>query len=1097
MTLFATENRIFSAGNIKPVLPLLVFVTFSLLVGATFFLSFQKIETLFQEEKLRDLGAIADMKVGQIAAWRDTQRRVAESFSRESIIAGEFGRWLQEGAPLNGRRQRLQQMLAELQYVNGYEAVLLLDLEGAVRLSLNEGAVLNAEEAHLAAQVIATQEEVFSDFHRHGDGHKGIAIDLLAPLIVAEEGAVRVVGAVVLQIDPYTYLYPLINSWPVQSSSAETLLVRRDGDGVLFLNDVRLKKRTALNLRMPLDSTGLPEAMALRGIRRATDGVDYRGVPVVSEMRGVPGMPWFIVSKVDREELFAPINRLKQWSTGLWFTLVSIGGVLVFVWLKGYRERFKYLQDQHAAAVEREMLVKHYEYLTRYANDIILVADKAGKIIVANERAVEAYGFSREELLNMQILDLYDPSQYPVIHRQQIEQFREEGESRFEATNRRKDGSTFPVEVSARTIEVDGVKYIQGIIRDISERKHAEEALRKSETLLRESQQVAHIGSWEFDLGNRVLYWSDETYRIFEIPRTQTGVTYEVFLNAVHPDDRELVDRAYNDSVKNKIPYSIVHRLQFPDQRIKFLQEWCETYYDDEGRPLRSIGTSQDITVRELAQIELRKSAQQIEDLYNHAPCGYHSLDKDGLIVQINNTELKWLGYAREEVIGKKSFIDIIAPESRQVFRDSYPEFKVRGFIQDLEYEMVRKDGTSFPVSLSATAVYDSAGQYVMSRSTLFDISARKQAEKRLGESEERFHTMADNAPIMIWMADAQGQQAYQGCNFFNKRWHDFTGLPLEQAQGRTWLHIVHEDDRKRCLDTYTRAFPRAQPFKLEYRMQRHDGVSRWVLDSGVPRYTRDGSFLGFIGTCLDITEQKLFEEIRAEVEHVGRTNIAGEMASGLAHELSQPLTAANNYLDACLRRMTEKDWDKESLQKAIRLAHSQTERAGQIINHLKGFVRKQKQERTIQDLNSLVRDTVTFLEHEFHRHFIAIEVDLAPLPMALVNRIEVEQVLINLIRNAIDSMGSSQRRELRITTRTVGSGAILVTVSDTGKGIAGGDLDKIFNPFQTSKSNGLGLGLAICRSLVESYGGRIWAENMGNAGAEFSFTIPAGVTYA
>ena len=132
----------------------------------------------------------------------------------------------------------------------------------------------------------------------------------------------------------------------------------------------------------------------------------------------------------------------------------------------------------------------------------------------------------------------------------------------------------------------------------------------------------------------------------------------------------------------------------------------------------------------------------------------------------------------------------------------------------------------------------------------------------------------------------------------------------------------------------------------------------------------------------------------------------------------------------------------------------------------------------------------------EFQHHFITTELDLSPLPLTLGSRIEVEQVLINLVSNAIDSMSSSPRRELRITTRVIESGAILITVSDTGKGIAADDLDKIFNPFHSTKKNGLGLGLAICRSLVENNGGQIWAEQNGDAGAEFNFTIPVGATY-
>ena len=1220
MTLFAAGGRTFPAKDIKPFLPLLVYVVLSFFIAVAYISSFRQIETLIQEKQLNDLGAIADMKAAQIGAWRDNHQRLGEAFARNSVLAAEFGQWLVEGAPANWRKQRLGKMLAELQYVNGYKTLMLLDRQGTVRLSLTDSFVLGEEEVRLARKAMDSRQAIFSDFHRNSYGDKGISIDLVAPLTVAGSDAARLVGAAVLQIDPYTFLYPMIRTWPVESASAETLLVRQEGNEILFLNDVRHRDGTALALRMPLDTPGLPSASAVRGMIRSADGIDYRGVPVVSEMRQVSGTPWFVVSKVDRDELLAPVYRLKQWSTNLGVAFVGICGLLVFVWLRGYQTQLKKLRVQHAAAVERAMLMKHFEYLTKHANDIIVVTDEVGNIVEANERAEKAYGYSREELLGMRVTDLRDAAEDPAAFIGQVKQLQAAGSLRYETVSRRKDGTTFPVEVSARLIMVEGVNYMQGISRDISERIRAEEALRKSETLLNKSQQLAQIGSWELDLNSNVLYWSNENYRIFEVDQEKFAASYEAFLDTVHPDDRDWVNRSYIDSVKNRTPYRIIHRLQFPDRRVKFVQEWCETYYDEAGQPLRSIGTTQDITEQQLAQNALRESAQQVEDLYNHAPCGYHSLDKNGVVVQINDTELKWLGYTRDEVIGKMNFADLLTPGCRKLFRDNYPGFKQMGFAHDLEYELVRKDGMSFFGLLSATAVYGADGEYLFSRSTLFDITARKQAEeelrlhdtllsrmgegvvlvradsgtivytnpkfekmfgyaagemtgmhvsqlnapaekspeemaqeimaalkdkggwigeianlrkdgstfwchasvstfehhvygtvlvsthqditdrrrfeKKLQESEERFRTMADNAPIMIWMSDAQVKPAYRGCDFFNQRWHDFTGLTLDQSQGRNWLDIVHPDDRKRCLAAYQRAFRKQRMFKLEYRVRRRDGTFRWVQDSGVPRLTGEGKLIGFIGIWLDVTDNKVFEVIRAEMEHVGRLNIAGEMASGLAHELSQPLSAASNYLSVGLSLMMEQDWDKDRLLKAVICAHAQTERAGGIINHLKAIVSKRQQERTMLDINTLIRDTVQFMGFEIRQHSVSVIKDFYTLPLTLVNKIEIEQVLINLIKNAIDSMDAAPLRVLRITTRVIESDFILVLVSDTGKGIVPDELDKIFNPFQTSKKDGLGLGLPICRSLIESYGGQIWAEQRGDEGAEFYFTLPVGANY-
>lgn len=1218
MTLFAAGGWTSLARKIRPFLPLLVYGAFAGLVAASYFSSFVRIEALIQQEKLHDLGTIADLKVSQIETWRGNYLRAAEAHTQDSVLAAEFGQWLREGAPADGRRQRLRRMLAELQHAEGYKAIALADRQGVVRLSLADDFRLEALDQSLALQAMRERVPVYSDLHRHADGE--ITLDLIAPLSIAGKDS-RIVGTLVLQIDPASYLYPLLRSWPQNSASGESLLVRRDGDEVLFLNELRHRDGTALTLRLPLDSPDLPAAMAIHGLTSAAQSLDYRGIPVVAEMRPVAGTSWFVVSKIDRDELFAPINRLKKLSTSLGLTLIVIVGLLVYFWLRGYQERIRSLKLQQAATMEREMLMMHFEYLSKYANDIIMLADENGNLIEANERAEQAYGYSREALLRMPIHSLCDPANDADSLWRQVAHCDELGESRFETVNRRKDGSLFPVEVSARAIEIVGIKYYQFIIRDITERKQAEDALRRSETLLKKSQQMAHIGSWELDLKQNILYWSEENYRIFEVKPDRTAPTYETFLNAVHPDDRERVNLAYTDSVKSKKPYGLVHRLQFPDMRVKFVQEWCETFYDEDGQALRSVGTTQDITVQQMSLNALRKSAQRIEDLYNNAPCGYHSLDPGGMIVQINDTELQWLGYARDEVVDRINFTDLITPECRQLFRDNYPGFKQRGYVNDLEYELVRKDGTRFFVSLSATAVYDLDGKYLMSRSTLFDISARKQAEDelrlqgtilsqmdegviliraesgtivyanpkfdqmfgyatgeiigqhvsnlnapttrspeveaqsiiaalqdkgiwsgeihnrkkdgtpfwcralistfeharygnvwiatheditahklaeiRLQESEARFRTMTDHAPIMIWIADAKEQLNCHGCNSFNQRWHEFTGLPAEPLENCAWQEIVHEDDRQLCVEAYRDAFRNKQPFDVEYRLRRADGAYRWIHDAGVPRFTADDKFAGFIGSCIDVTEHKLFDEIRMEMEHAGRLQIAGEMASGLAHELSQPVSAANNYLSAGLRFMAEPDWDREKLMKTISLAHAQTGRAGDIINHLKDLVRNRRQERALLDINALVRDTVHFMDYEIRQKSVSVIMDFYALPPAMASRIEVEQVLINLFKNAIESMTEAPQRVLRITTRVIESGFILVSVSDTGPGLAPEELDKVFNPFQSSKKEGLGLGLPICRSLIESHGGQIWAEHHDHEGAEFNFTLPVGANHA
>lgn len=258
--------------------------------------------------------------------------------------------------------------------------------------------------------------------------------------------------------------------------------------------------------------------------------------------------------------------------------------------------------------------------------------------------------------------------------------------------------------------------------------------LRRSEAQLNQAQGMAHIGSWDRDLPSGAVNWSGEMYHILERDPNAGGITFESFLGAIHPDDRALVNDTYVAALKNGLSYSIEHRLLLPGGRIKFVHHRGEATYDAGGRVVSCSGTLQDITRRKLSEQLLQQSYAEIEDLYNRAPCGYHSLDKEGVIRRINDTELSWIGYTRDEVVGKKKWLDLITPQSAQTFHDHFPQFMKRGYVSDLDFDVVRKDGSTFTGLINATAIYDDDGNFVMSRSTVFDITERKSADKLIHE---------------------------------------------------------------------------------------------------------------------------------------------------------------------------------------------------------------------------------------------------------------------------------------------------------------------------------------------------------------------------
>ena len=310
-------------------------------------------------------------------------------------------------------------------------------------------------------------------------------------------------------------------------------------------------------------------------------------------------------------------------------------------------------EARHAATVQASL-------------DAIIAIDAQGGITEFNPAAEQMFGHRREDVLGREIADVIIPPSLRDRHRQGLARYLATGVAkvlgrRVEMTAIRASGEEFPVELAIARIASAGPAQFTAYIGDITERKRAEEALRQSEANLNRAQEIAHIGSWHLDVVHNRLTWSDEVFRIFGVPKG-TSLTYEAFLEAIHPEDREAVNKAWTAALHGA-RYDIEHRIIVGGE-VKWVRERAKVEFGKDGNAIEGLGTVQDITERKRAEEALQRSADEIRDLYEHAPCGYHSVDKDGVFVRINDTELSWLGYTREEMIGKMKFSDLLTPES-------------------------------------------------------------------------------------------------------------------------------------------------------------------------------------------------------------------------------------------------------------------------------------------------------------------------------------------------------------------------------------------------------------------------------------------------
>jgi PAS domain S-box-containing protein len=451
-------------------------------------------------------------------------------------------------------------------------------------------------------------------------------------------------------------------------------------------------------------------------------------------------------------------------------------------------------------------------------------------------------------------------------------------------------------------------------------------------------------------------------------------------------------------------------------------------------------------------------------------------------------------GWAESEPVDFKRFMETVHPEDRERVRASVSWALQGGGDHVVEYRIVLSDGSMRWLVTRARVELDGGGRPARVRGVSIDITERKLIDEALRESEARFRTMANTAPVMIWMSGPD-----KLCIFFNKGWLDFTGRSIEQELGNGWTEGIHPDDFDHCIGIYVNAFDTRQEFTVEYRLRRYDGEYRWVLDNGVPRFEPDGAFLGYIGTAIDMTERKRTESElrrqREELAHLTRVSTMGELAASLAHELNQPLTAILSNAQAAQRFLAANPADVEELREILKDIVQDDSRASEVIRRMRALVKKDEIAFAPLDLAGMVRDVAALLHSDAILQGVRIVLEAQPgLPPVRGDKVQLQQVVLNLLLNAFDAMKDcpANEREVKVRAETTEAGLLRLAVRDRGAGLSGDQLDKIFQPFYTTKRDGLGMGLSISRSIIEAHGGLLWAENSPDGGATFYCTLPA-----
>jgi PAS domain S-box-containing protein len=488
----------------------------------------------------------------------------------------------------------------------------------------------------------------------------------------------------------------------------------------------------------------------------------------------------------------------------------------------------------------------------------------------------------------------------------------------------------------------------------------------------------------------------------------------------------------------------------------------------------------------------LRDSEAQWKEVFEHNPVMYFMVDATGAVLSVNTFGAAQLGYSVGELLGQ-SVLQVFFEEDRDLVRKSMAVcLENIGQTHSWEIRKTRKDGSALWVRENAKSVRRLDKQLIV-LIACEDITERKEAENALRQSE-------------TYLAEAQrlshtgsfGWRVVSGEIIWSEE--TFRIFGYDKAPSVTLDMVfqrIHPDDRARAKQTIDRASSDGKDFDHGYRLLMPDGSVKHVHATAHAATDASGG-IEFVGAVTDVTARKRAEEelheAQAGLAHVTRVTALGELAASIAHEVNQPLAAVVTNAAACLRWLDRETPDLDEARGTVRSIIKDGSRAGEVIQRVRGLVNKTAGQKAPLYLNEVVDEVIILVQHELFSHRVLLRLQLAPaLPLVLADRIQLQQVILNLVVNGIEAMQAvtDRPRELVIQTHQDETRQILLTVKDCGIGIAADNADRLFNAFFTTKSSGMGMGLSICRSIVDAHGGRLSATGNVGPGATFQFTLP------
>ena len=1065
-------------------------IALTVLFAGTYFYYLSAVDSI-RDREYHELSSIAWTRTDLIDTWRKERIGDAQVFSTLPLVSRQLvnlaaGR--ADQADKTSILESLQVILKSYHYSEG----LIIGLDSSLLISTgSDPDPVNPAEEVAIKESLGTGAPKLSELYRNAKGNV-----VMAAVAAFSNSRGEATGVVVLRIDAQRRLFPMMEAWPDPNDTVESALCRRDGEKVVVLTNVRRREGTGMTLSMFMTQAHLPVVQAVLGRVGMYQGHDIRGVDVLADLRGIPGSQWFMVTKTDMPGIIAEARESALMVALIGVMAVTIVGV-VLAYVSRERQSRLYRKLYQSEKLQREAQ-EDFRTTLYSIGDAVITTDKGGFINQMNPVAERLTGWNEQEAAGKRLEEVFriinEVSREPVDT--PAEQVIRTGKLVGLANHTLlicSDGTERPIADSAAPItEEDGsVSGVVLVFRDQTEERATLKRLRDNQQRL--TIIADHIYDWEYWLGNdnRLEFCSPSCKRL-------TGYSSDEFLNdpelirtIVHPDDMEVYDGHLSQAKLNPDVCACDYRIISRDGKVVWLSHCCTPVNDSDGKPMGRRISNRDVTERKIVEQTLLESEERFLQVAEVAGEWIWEMDEKGLYKYCSSAVIEILGYSPEEIVGKRFFWEFLSSEDHDEkgsiqLKHFYNKQKFKGYINS----HLHKDGRTVMIETSGTPVLDDEGRFTGYRGTNTDITQRIKA----WESQQLSAAVVEHAAESIVVTDTQGTIQYVNPAFEQK-----TGYSKEEVLGANPRILKSGKQPDLFYDDLWNTISEGKVWRGHFINKKKEGALFEEEATISPLRDTRGQIANYVAVKRDVTREMTLQNQLLQSQ---KMEAIGTLAGGIAHDFNNILFAIIGYTEMAIDDVPPESRGRRDLEQVLAAA----KRAAEMVKQILMFSRQTEPQRRLLDLAPIIKEGLKFL-----RGSIPSTIEIRQEIGQLSGKVEADptqmhQVLMNLCSNAAQAMkdtngimtvGLSEITldELYVTPHlSLKPGPYLkLSVSDTGHGILPENIDRIFEPYFTTKGigEGTGLGLAVIHGIVTGHGGAITVYSIPGQGTTFNVFLP------